>query len=103
MSKNKKLNLTAREAVKDISKKLKIKFLKEGDDFKKNYRIQIRKYNTLKRIEKLINSDIYESKYSNANKRIEECSTHYYLDFWIQDILITITYDKDEKENRIRT
>lgn len=82
----KQLNVTPNEALQYIAKKLKIKYLILNDTD-----AYVRKLNTLKRIETLIQKDIFVNRYSNEDKIITFVKgSHYVLDFWVDRYLCTI-------------
>ena len=83
-------DFTPNQAIEYICKKLNTK----AYDLNINHHsFYTKRLSTLKRIEKLVRSDIFVSKYSNNDAAIDDVG-HYYLDFWIKDKLVTVRCNK---------
>ena len=90
MTKRKLKFNTTGELISHIVIKLRIKPLK-----KDNISLYVRKQSTIQRIINYLNTITIEAKYNNDNLNILETKSHYFLDIWVNDDLVTIRCYKD--------
>ena len=80
---------TSKEFISHIETKLKIRPLK-----KNSISLYVRKQNTIHRIINYLNTIIIEATHNN-NLYVMETETHYFLDIWVNDSIVTIRCYKD--------
>ena len=80
--------LSKEDAINYIINKLKLTNVVKG---RNNF--NVRRYNTLVRIQKLVQKDPFVANYSNSKAVINK-SEHCWIDIWVGRELITIRYHK---------
>lgn len=81
---------TEKELISHIETKLRIRPLK-----KNNISLYVRKQSTIQRIINYLNTITIEAKNENKDLNILETKSHYFLDIWVNDNLVTIRCYKD--------
>ena len=82
-------NFTGKQAIFYIAKRLAIAYTEIQSES-----AETRTLKQLERIKDWVKKDLIKSIYSNDNAKIKECSSHYYLDIWVKDRLVTFRHHK---------